>query len=350
MLKKILHTPFFIKLLHWEYWSFNTVYGPIYIFWMLLCIRPRSFFFFNTSNPSIKNGGFLLESKKEIYDIMPQKYYPQTLFFNTGVDSNFLITEVKKSGITYPLIAKPDIGGRGVGVKKVHNNEELIKYAVETKIDFLVQAFIPFENEVGIFYYRIPGEEKGHISGIVEKDFLTVTGDGISTIEQLLKQNKRYLLQLPALQNMYGTQLTKVLDTGEKFLMVPYGNHARGAKFLDVSHWADEALRNVIDHVCKQVPEFYFGRMDLRFNTLEELRAGKNFSIVELNGAGSEPTHIYDPSHSIFFAWKEIIRHWVLLQRISVINHKRLKMPYMSFSEGRKMLKENSEYVKKLEQ
>lgn len=348
MLKKILHTPFFIKLLHWEYWSFNTVYGPIYIIWILLCIRPRSFFFFNASNPSIKNGGFLLESKHEIYKIIPQQYYPQTLFFKVGVDEEFFLKEVKASGIQYPIIAKPDIGMRGLSVKKAENDNELIEYARHSKVDFLVQAFIPFENEVGIFYYRMPGEERGHISGIVGKEFLTVTGDGSSTIEDLLKQNKRFVLQIPALKKMYGDELNKVLSKGEIFLMVPFGNHARGAKFIDVSHWADEALVSVIDNVCRQVPHFYFGRMDIKYNTLEELRQGKNFSIVELNGAGSEPTHIYDPRHSVFFAWKEIIRHWILLQRISIINHKKLNMPYMSFAEGRKMIKENREYVKKI--
>lgn len=348
MLKKILHTPFFIKLLHWEYWSFNTVYGPIYIVWILLCIRSRSFFFFNTSNPSIKNGGFLQESKYEIYQLIPPQYHPQTLFFKAGVNEEFFLREVRTSGLQYPLIAKPDIGMRGLSVKKVESDTELLDYARQTKVDFLVQAFIPFENEVGIFYYRIPGEERGHISGIVGKEFLSVTGNGNSTIEELLNENKRFVLQIPALKKMYGEELNKVLTKDESFLMVPFGNHARGAKFIDVTHWADEALTSVIDHVCKQVPQFYFGRMDLRYNTLEELRQGKNFSIVELNGAGSEPTHIYDPRHSIFFAWKEIIRHWILLQRISIINHKKLNIPYMSFAEGRRMIKENSEYVKKI--
>ncbi len=29
-LQRILHRPFFIKLLHWEYWNMTVVYGPIY--------------------------------------------------------------------------------------------------------------------------------------------------------------------------------------------------------------------------------------------------------------------------------------------------------------------------------
>ncbi len=128
--------------------------------------------------------------------------------------------------------------------------------------------------------------------------------------------------------------------------MVPYGNHARGAKFIDLTDLADEQLTNSIDAVCKQVKDFYFGRMDVRYNTWEELKQGKNFSIIELNGAGSEPTHMYDPKHSLFFAWKEIIRHWNILWRISRQNHQGYNMPYLDFSSGVKMFKENNEYVK----
>jgi hypothetical protein len=30
---------------------------------------------------------------------------------------------------------------------------------------------------------------------------------------------------------------------------------------------------------------FFFGRMDVMYNTFEELENGKNFAVVELNGA-----------------------------------------------------------------
>src|SRR5213078_3087959 len=91
---------------------------------------------------------------------------------------------------------------------------------------------------------------------------------------------------------------------------------------------------------------FYFGRLDVRYNTWDELRQGKNFSIIELNGAGSEPTHMYDPKHSIFYAWKEIIRHWKILARISRINHQQQQIPYMRFAAAKKMFMESSNYVK----
>src|SRR5690349_7583715 len=116
MLKKILHTPLFIKLFHWEYWPFNAVYGPLYIYWLWLCFKAHSFFFFNTSNPTITNGGFLLESKKAIYDIIPQKYYPSTFFFKHGTNNRKVICDLKNSALQFPVVGKPDIGGKGRGV------------------------------------------------------------------------------------------------------------------------------------------------------------------------------------------------------------------------------------------
>lgn len=348
-MKKILSRPFFIRLLYWEYWSFNMLYGPIYLYWFWLSIRARSFFFFNAANPGIRNGGFLLESKKEIYDLIPAKYYPRTLFFHARTPEESVIEAVATEKLLFPLIAKPDIGMRGLAVKKLENTAELVAYARQSQVDFLVQEFIPYENEIGIFYYRYPNRQKGKISGIVGKEFLTVRGDGVSTLEELLQQDRRFILQLKKLRAELGEALQQVLPAGEEHLMVPYGNHSRGAKFLDFSNLADAELTDMIDGISKEIPGFYFGRMDIRYHTWEDLKQGKHFSIIELNGAGSEPTHIYDPGHSVFFAWKEIIRHWNILAKISILNHHKAKIPYMLTSEGLAMFRENAAYVKLIE-
>ena len=84
--------------------------------------------------------------------------------------------------------------------------------------------------------------------------------------------------------------------------MVPYGNHSRGSKFIDLSNLIDEQLSSTINLICLSIPDFYYGRLDIKFKDWEDLKNGKNFSIIEVNGAGSEPTHIYDPKHSIFYA------------------------------------------------
>lgn len=337
------------KLTHWEYWPFDVVYIPMYFVWFYYAAKARSFFFFNAANPRIKNAGFLMESKKEIYDIIPDQYIPKTLFFKDGTDAAEILHTVATSGITFPCIAKPDIGGKGRGVEKIYALEDIETYAGKIKMDFLIQEFIPYSEEVGIFYCRMPDQPDGFISGIVAKEFLIVKGDGVSTLTLLVEKDPRYHFQLGALQKIYGEGLNIVLEKDELKNLVPYGNHARGAKFIDVSHWADEIFTTNFDHVCKQIPEFYFGRLDVMYSNFEDLKAGKNFSIVELNGAGSEPTHIYDPSHSLFFAWKEIARHFKLLCTISIKNHKR-GFRYLTVNEGMQMFKENRAVMKTLDQ
>jgi hypothetical protein len=345
-LKKIFKTSFFIKLFSWEYWPFYIVYLPAYFYWIVLAMRNKSIFFFNASNPTIKNGGMLMESKKEIYDILPKGYYPGTLLFKSGNNAAAIIEEIKNNHFNYPLIGKPDIGMQGLAVKKLENEADVIAYAQSSRVDFLIQEFIHLENEVGIFYYRYPGDAKGKISGIVSKEFLTVTGNGTATIEGLLQQDPRFVLQIPYLKSTSSDLLKKVLSRGEIHLLVPYGNHARGAKFIDATHLVNNNLETAVDELCQKVPGFYFGRLDLRYNTWAELEEGKNISIIELNGAGSEPTHMYDPKHSIFFAWKEIIWHWKILAKISRMNHLQKNIPYMSYAEGRKMFSDNSNYVR----
>jgi len=347
-MRKILYHPFFIKLFNWEYWPFNVVYGPLFLYWFFLCLKARSFFFFNTSNPTIKNGGFLMESKKEIYDLIPSEFYPNTLFFKANTPIENVLKEIEQSELKFPVVGKPDVGMKGMMVKKIENKDDLQNYAKNSKVDFLVQGFVPYQNEVGIFYYRYPNEEKGYISGIVKKKFLAVVGDGVSTVDQLLLKNKRAVLQLPVLRRSEKDKMNIVLKSGEELILVPYGNHVRGAKFLDDSRLIDEDLTNTIDSICKKVNGFYFGRLDIRFNSWEELKQGKNFSIIELNGSGSEPTHIYDPKHSVFWAWKEITKHWRILYRISKMNHQLQKRPYMTTRMGLDMFKQNSEYVKLL--
>ena len=324
---------FFHKLTHWEYWPFHIVYIPIYFLWAFYALKARSIFFFNASNPTITNGGFIMESKKEIYDLIPQKYYPKTEFIKENENFELVDQILQQSNIKYPFIVKPDIGLRGSAVKKINSLEELKEYHSKANFDYLLQDLIPFKNEIGIFYVRFPNENQGKITGIVSKEFLIVIGDGKSSIRTLLKQNPRFELQLKTLEKEFGKTLENILPVSESLNLVPYGNHCRGAKFIDGHGLITPKLNQVINEMCLQINGFYFGRMDLMYNSIEELEEGKNFQLVEINGAGSEPTHIYDPKHSIFFAWKELARHITYMYQISVENHKN-GHPYLPHKAG----------------
>jgi len=349
-MKNIFHRPFFIRLFNWEYWSFGAVYFWTIPAWIYFSLRSRSFFFFSASNPSIENGGLIGESKKNIHNILPKEYYPATVHFSSATPGDKVVDEIKSAGLKFPLIGKPDIGGKGRAVKLLHTDQDIFHYAKHALLDFHIQEYIDYPLEAGIFYYRYPDEEKGRISGIVSKHFLSVTGDGKTTLLELLKADRRSIMYMENLEAMHRDKLNEVLTAGEVRIVSPYGNHARGSKFLDDSNAVDGELEQLIDNISKTIPGFYFGRFDIRYNNWELLKKGREFIIIELNGAGAEPTHMYDPRHSIFFALKEIIRHWDIMARISRINHKK-GIPYLSFSEGLNVFrveKKNAELLGKM--
>lgn len=330
------------RLLHWEYWPFAYVYYPIFPVWFYYAFKAKSFFFFNAANPSIKNGGMAMESKKEIYDLIPKQFIPKTILVDCKTSIDEIIGKANLAEISFPFIAKPDIGMKAFAVEKINSKVQLESYRNKIGKAFIVQELIDFPNEMGIFYVRMPDENLGKITGIVAKEFLTVTGNGTSKMVDLIKQNPRSRFQLNELKKMYGSYLDTILPSGNEFILVPFGSHTRGAKFLDFTNRQNEKLVHTINAVCTKIPGFYFGRLDIRYETFNDLCDGKNFSIIEINGAGSEPTHIYDPSHSIFFAWKEIIKHWKLLYQVSVANNKK-GHPYLSFKTGKEMLRANSQ-------
>jgi hypothetical protein len=289
-----------------------------------------------------------MESKKEIYDLIPPEFYPKTILCKLGESLISIQDKCLAANLEFPLIAKPDIGMRGMAVQKLENESDLRDYVQKVDFDFLIQEYIDLPNEVGIFYVRFPNHSSGKITGIVAKEFLTISGDGRSTIQELVERNPRYHLQLHALLKMYGARLLEIPLLGEKVNLVPYGNHARGSRFVNATSWASEKLTSVINEICLQVPDFYYGRLDIKYNTIEQLEKGENLSIIELNGAGSEPTHIYDPGQSIFTAWKEIVRHFSMLFQISRINNEKGHR-FLTFPEGISMLRQNKLHVKKLQ-
>ncbi len=335
----------YIKFRYWEYWNSNLVYLPILPYLLYLMIKSRDFFFFIGANPGIENGGFILESKWKIQERFGQKYFPKTTLIKKNNDLKTL--EIERN-FTYPFIAKPDIGAKGVGVTLIHNLSELERYHQKCPLDYLIQEKIDLVYEIGLFYVKMPNEKEGKITGIVRKENIRIVGDGTSTILNLLKKNKRYLLQLKALKQIINHEiLNKVLAKGELFLLLDIGNHSRGSLFLDASIQITNKLTYTFNEICNSFEGFYFGRLDIKFENWEELEIGENFVIIEVNGSGSEPTHIYDPKNKLFFAWKEIMKHWNMMMKISNQNSKK-GIEKLSLKEGFRLFKRYKSFSSKL--
>jgi hypothetical protein len=276
-------------------------------------LKFRSFSFYKFANPSIKNGGFYGDSKMEIYNLLPAGLYPRTVLIQKNQLINFEKIIIEKK-FKFPFIVKPDIGLRGIDVQKVNTIEELIHYGKQAKGNFLIQELIDLPNEVGLFYYRLPKEKSGKITGITIKKFLTIIGNGKDNIEQHMKKNMRFAMQISKIRNKIN--LNEIIPKQEERCLVPFGNHNRGTAFFDGKEYITDKLEFTFDNILNKIPEFYFGRLDIRFNTFEELEQGLNFTIIELNGAKSEPTHIYDTKHSFLYGQAEIFRHQIIMYEI----------------------------------
>src|SRR6266496_5452324 len=115
----------------------------------------------------------------------------------------------------------------------------------------------------------------------------------------------------------------EILAPGEAVKLVETGNHAQGCIFRDGVHLQTEALERVIDQISRKLPGFFIGRYDMRYENEEAFRQGRNFEIVELNGASSEATSIYDARNSLLSAYRTLFRQWDLVFAIGAQNRKR---------------------------
>jgi hypothetical protein len=173
-----------------------------------------------------------------------------------------------------------------------------------------------------VFYYRFPDEPRGHIFAITEKVFPAVTGDGQSTVSDLIWADcrARFMAQ-KYLQRLHGRE-NEILKPGHVLRLVEAGNHAQGCIFRDGIRFSSPALAECIDSISQKIPGFYIGRYDIRYAKAEHLRAGRNFKIIELNGAASEATSIYDAHNSVFDAYRTLFRQWDLVFAIGAANRR----------------------------
>lgn len=327
------------KLTNWEFWSFNVFYFPIKVYYAFLALRNRSFFFFTAANPSIDFGGMMGEQKSAIYALIPEKYLPKMKLLKAYDETSGLLFA---NELRYPVIVKPNIGERGNWVEKIDTKDQLRAYIRACPADFFIQEFVDLPVELGVFFVKMPGE-KGRVTSLVMKQFLTVTGDGNSTVSELLAQNPRALLQLDFSHPRFEKIMKSVPKSGDTVKVEPIGNHCRATIFLNLNHEIDEQLNAAFNTICDQIEGFYYGRFDLRCASIVELRQLRDFKILELNGAGAEPAHIYHPGSSLLRAYRDVIWHFNQLSKISRANHRR-GVAYWGFRSGIKKMKEVAQY------
>jgi len=311
---------FFAKVGRFEFWPFYIFYVPMYFYGIYLAIRSRSPMYFSTVNPCMKFGGAFGISKYNILKIIPQQFVPNTILVPSKANVPDVIKLMGDNGLAWPIIIKPNIGERGKKVEKVKGEDELEGYLDMSNEPLIIQEYIDYPIELGIFYYRMPNEQVGHITSVALKKFLTVTGNGKSTLQELLSNEIRAGHRLGYFKSKFGPIWGQILPLGQTVQLEPIGNHNRGTAFLNANHLINDKLVQVVHSIAKQIDNFYYGRFDIRVSSIEDLYEGKNIKILELNGVASEPAHIYDPSAKLLSAYKSVFHHMYIIYKISKMN------------------------------
>ncbi len=310
-------------------------YVPQFCQWFWLSLRHGGLSVPTLANPHIPTGGLLGESKAECMEMVepPMRGY---LARTAGVDPrhpdesrdalfNRARVAVANAGIDYPLVVKPDVGWRGWGVRLVQDDQDLRDYthAYPAGVRMIVQEYSDWHGEAAIFYVRRPGRPKGEIFSLTFRYFPFVIGDGENTLKDLILANSRMRWKKKVLFAQHAERLGWVPAAGESFRLATVGSNRVGGLYVDGGSYVTQALTDRIESLAQAIPEFHFGRFDLRFKSVGRLQAGEDFSIVEINGAGSEAVHIWDPDVPLTEVYRVLLEQQSIMFKIGAANRKR---------------------------
>ncbi len=286
------------------------------------CLRSGSWWFFSASNPTLTFGGLEGEDKHEMYDLLPEAYYPKTIYISPGEDFSSIRRRLDEKGIRYPFIVKPDVGMKGLLFRKIDHERELALYHQKNPVEYLAQDLVDYPLEVSVFYYRYPDQPNGVISGFIQKELMDVTGNGQNTLWELIMAHPHARHRPEEMRIKHEENLQKVIPAGERYILTYAANLNRGARFTNLRHLIDADLLRIFDEISHHA-SFYYGRYDIKCASVDDLKAARDFTILEFNGAGAEPNHVYHSGYTLFGAYKVFLHHWKVLYEISRYNHRK---------------------------
>jgi hypothetical protein len=298
-------------------------YTPVAAWIVWLSIRHRGLSTMTAANPGIPDGGAVGESKYEILKRLPADWTVPSVLISAGSVSDRVedvVQSMQRAGWRFPVVLKPDVGQRGVGVRLALSIDVVQHYLAGEPDRVLLQPYHDGPYEAGVFYYRLPHWSRGRILSITDKYFPVVEGDGQSTVEELVWSHPRYRMQGALFLQRHHDGRHRVLASGERFQLAIAGNHAQGTLFRNGAHLITPALEDRIDEIAHAYPGFFVGRFDVRYRNVDAFKAGRDLSIVELNGATAESTDIYDPDGSLLAAYRQLFRQWNIVFAIGAAN------------------------------
>ena len=305
---------------------------PLVAQWLWLALRHGSFTLPSAANPAITAGGLVGETKLEYFAGMGELALAATArHCALPPASRASMADVRsvmtRHGLAFPLIAKPDLGMCGFGVRLVAGEDELAPYidSFPAEQTIVLQEYLAEEGEAGIFYARDPGAEQGLIIGLALRYFPRVIGDGVSSVDALIDGDAR-AGRVRRCGHPLPVDGAWVPAANQPVRLATIGSTRVGGLYRDGSACITPKLSARIDAIARDMEQFHFGRFDVRFADLDGLRAGR-VTIMEVNGAGSEAIEAWDPDFGLRRALRIIFAKQRTLFAIGAANRSRGHQP-----------------------
>jgi membrane protein DedA with SNARE-associated domain len=303
------------RFLSFEFWPPGFFYLPVVPYYIFLSIKHGSPLIPFYANPEIENGGLIGESKWDFLKFLNPNSATTLKAVRIEPQRDFMEVRelLDREGISYPFVLKPDVGQRGFGVRIIRDDFDLTEYLLLADFAVIAQRLSRLSCEAGVFYVRPPSSERGYLFSITDKHFPVVLGDGRTKLGDLILRDPRARIIASTYFSRHRSRLDETPNVGEFVRLSECGNHCQGAIFRNGEGLKTPELEAAIHEILSGMPRFYFGRVDLRYKDAESLKKGEGFEIVEINGAGSEATHIWDPNTSLWEAYRTLFHQWDLL-------------------------------------
>jgi hypothetical protein len=317
-------------------------YAPLALSWIGYGLRYRSLTLPSAANPMIPTGGMWGESKSQyLWQLGPEgrKWLADftVLERNPGDetgngDCGRAVDALTQAGIDFPLVAKPDIGWHGHGVRRIENREALAGYLQRfpAGAKLILQRCIAHAGEAAVLYARGPEGDPARIVSLAFRYCPHVIGDGRSTVLELIRSDPRtrWKMQLHiggdrSHRGLNQRQLGGIPELGEMVQLAFINNQRAGGLYRDAHGCITAALTDRFDRIARSMPEFHYGRFDIRFESSEALMRGEGFSIIEINGIGGEAIDAWDPRLPVAETYRRLFSQQRLLFEIGAANRRR---------------------------
>jgi hypothetical protein len=296
---------------------------PMIVQWLFLALRYRCISLPSAADPALFCGGLAGESKMEYFAQLAPAAEPWAARTAAVVANAEALerarTVIADLQLSYPVIAKPDVGWCGFGVRRLDNEQELMNYIAVYPAGerFLLQEYIGGGGEAGLFYVRWPGEKRGRMKSLTVREPPSVVGDGTATLRRLVMADERLRSRLSIFEG-----LDRIPAAGERTVLSVVWSHRSGGCYRDLSAAITDALEARIDAIATGMPHLHVARFDVRFSSMAALARGE-FKIIEVNGSGSEAINFFDPSLPFFAAYNGVLRKQAMVFALAAENRRR---------------------------